>query len=1191
VATTPAKRACSVCGTLLADDSAYCPVCALRKALGEEHETAELNVDPTSSSSAIRFEHYQILAREDGTPFELGRGAMGVTYKAIDINLRCAVTLKVIGGHLVGDESAHRRFVREARAAASVRHPNVASVFHLGKSGDGYFYAMEYVEGETLSNLIKRCGRLEPKIALEITSQVTAGLAAIHEQNLVHRDIKPTNIMVSLKDGTRLIAKIIDLGLAKPVAGVPTEFDISIPGAFAGTPAFASPEQFAGVGVDVRSDLYSLGVVLWEMVTGHVVFTGSPAEVMYQHQHTPLPLERLKDVPKAIAVLVEKLLEKDPAQRFQTPNELLKVIPTIEGAIDARRRITRQNLQKTPSTTSRVGPRRPPARQGPKKISVAKLPVTGSELFGREEDIAFLDRAWANEDINIVTIVAWGGLGKSTLINHWLRRMAADHYRSAELVFSWSFYRQGTSGETSSADEFLDAALTWFGDPDPRIGTAWEKGERLAKLVVHQRTLLVLDGLEPLQNPPGPQEGRLREPSLQALLRELAAFNKGLCAITTRTPVADIADHERTSALRRDLDQLSSDAGAKLLRALGVKGDEGEVRSASNEFNGHCLALTLLGSYLTDAYGGDIRRRKEVSAHLAHDLRQGAHARKVMESYQSWLGEGPELAILRMLGLFDRPADEQTFSILLKSPAIPGLTELLTDLRPTEWQTILAKLRRTKLLAREDPHNPGQLDTHPLVREYFGEQLGTQQKDAWKECNRRLFHYYQTLAPQLPNSFREMEPLFSAVICGCNAGLFREALHEVYMPRIQRGNAHFAANVLGATGPLLSVLVHFFEHGRWGSLAETSIEGQSLTAEDQLFILMQAAKYLTATRGLGAPEARICYERAEPLCQSLNQPRVQCLALRGQWRYCIMTDKLSVAIQIAERGYSLAQEQNDAALKIGACGTLAGNLFFLGDFESARRYAGQGVQIWRSGGVKFPPEDLDMPVVVCLCHGALSEWHLGEIASYKAKMEEAISLAKELNDMNALALALQYAAYLGHYERNPAVVERLASELIELSTRYNFVYWLAPGTIFRGWARSASGDTAEGIAWIERGIRDFRANGSTLALSFWLAQKAEALHVVNRTSEALEAISEAEILVERFEERCWCAELHRLRGVFLAAMGAEESQIEASLQEAIRTAKEQKSVPLEKRAEATYAEYRRQQASGSSGRGFRLPLC
>ena len=692
--------------------------------------------------------------------------------------------------------------------------------------------------------------------------------------------------------------------------------------------------------------------------------------MMYQHQHAPLPLERLKDVPQPVVVLLEKLLEKDPAQRFQTPNELLKAIPTITGAIDARRRITRQSLQKTPSTASRVGTRKPPARLAPKKISVARLPVTGSDVFGREEDIAFLDRAWANKDVNVVTIVAWAGVGKSTLVNHWLRRMAAEHYRSAELVFGWSFYRQGTSGGTSSADEFLDAALTWFGDPDPRLGTAWEKGERLAKLIAHRRTLLVLDGLEPLQNPPGPQEGRVREPSLQALLRELAAFNTGLCVITTRTPVADIADHERTSALRRDLEQLSSDAGAKLLRALGVKGHEAELRSASDEFSGHCLALTLLGSYLTDAYNGDIRCREEVSERLAHDVRQGVHARKVMESYQTWFGEGPELSVLRMLGLFDRPADEKALGALLKSPAIPGLTESLTDLSPTEWRTILAKLRRARLLAGEDPHNPGQLDTHPLVREYFGEQLRSQQTDAWKECNRRLYHYYRTLAPQLPNSFREMEPLFSAVICGCNAGLFREALHEVYIPRIQRGNAYFAANVLGARGPLLSVLVHFFEHGRWGSPVETAVEGQSLTAEDQLFILMQAGQYLTATRGMGAPEARICYERAEPLCHSLNRPRLLYVALIGQWRYSLMTDKLTAAMQIAERVYSLAQEQNDAALMIGAYRALAATLFFLGDFESARQYAMRGVQIWRSGSVQSHAEDVDTPVVGCLCYGA-----------------------------------------------------------------------------------------------------------------------------------------------------------------------------------------------------------------------------
>jgi len=723
-------RTCPVCGTkfFATADSGFCPVCILRGATGGESATtgepgsvsgsADSPGETEGASQARRFEHYEVMLDDDGRPIELGRGAMGVTYKALDVDLRCPVALKVISELYLGEESARLRFLREARAAASVRHPNVASVLHLGRTGSSYFYTMEFVEGETLEHLIRRSGQVKVKLALEIATQVAAGLAAVHEQNLVHRDIKPGNIMVRLKDDGSITAKIIDLGLAKAVTEPSFQTAISTPGGFVGTPEFASPEQFAGLALDTRSDLYSLGVTFWEMLTGRTPFRGTPGEVMYQHQHTSLPLEQLEDVPQPLVVLLEVLLEKDPGRRFQNPADLLKAIPTITGQIDAGRRITREGLQKA-LPASRAGTRRPTARPGPKKISVARLPVTGSDVFGREEDIAFLNDAWANPQINVVTIVAWAGVGKSTLVNHWLRRMAAEHYRSAQLVFGWSFYRQGTSGGTSSADEFLDAALAWFGDPDPRLGTAWEKGERLAKLICHRRTLLVLDGLEPLQNPPGPQEGRLREPSLQALLRELAAFNMGLCVIATRLPVADLAEHERSSAIRRDLEQLSSDAGAQLLRALGVKGDEAELRSASDEFSGHCLALTLLGSYLSDAYNGDIRCREEVSARLAHDVRQGAHARRVMGSYQTWFGEGPELSVLRMLGLFDRPADEKALGALLKAPEIPGLTKSLTDLSPTEWRTILARLRRARLLAGEDPHNRGHLDTHPLVREYL----------------------------------------------------------------------------------------------------------------------------------------------------------------------------------------------------------------------------------------------------------------------------------------------------------------------------------------------------------------------------------------------------------------------------------------------------------------------------------------
>ena len=797
------NRTCLVCGAnfSVTEENEFCPVCLLRKAVAGGIETEESSsgerLESTPTREGQRLEHYELVMNEENQPVELGRGAMGITYKAIDVDLRCPVTLKVIGEKYLGDEAAQVRFLREARAAASVRHPNIASVFHLGRKGGDYFYAMEFVEGETLDSLIKRSGRLEVKLALEITRQVASGLAAVHKMSLVHRDIKPSNIMVSFEEEGSVIARIIDLGLAKITDESGAQTTISAAGAFAGTPEYASPEQILGGEVDIRSDLYSLGVSLWQMLIAQVPFRGPAGVVMAQHQHAGLPLEKLQGLPEAVVSLIEVLLSKDPARRFQTPVELLKALPAIIGALEEGSTITYQGSgkirDKEPSSIARK-----PQAMGPQKVSIARLPVTGSDLFGREEDLAFLDAAWANPNVNLVTIVAWGGVGKSTLINHWLGAMAAQHYRAAELVFGWSFYRQGTSGSTSSADEFVEAALNWFGDPDPRIGTPWEKGERLARLVAQHRTLLVLDGLEPLQNPPGPQEGRLREPSLQAFLRELAAFNAGLCVISTRLPVPDLADHERASALRLDLEHLSSDAGAKLLRALDVKGPEAELRNASDEFDGHCLALTLLGSYLTDAYKGDIRCRKEVLGHLGDDIRQGVHARKVMKSYEWWLGDGPEVAVLRMLGLFDRPADEKAFDALLKPPAIPGLTEALTGLSARQWQSILARLRRAKLLAGEDPHNRGDLDTHPLVREYFGEQLRNEREAAWRECNRRLYHYYRILAPELPENFREMEPLFLAVICGCHSGLYREALHDIYIPRIQRGDASFAVNVLGA---------------------------------------------------------------------------------------------------------------------------------------------------------------------------------------------------------------------------------------------------------------------------------------------------------------------------------------------------------------------------------------------------------
>jgi predicted ATPase len=192
--------------------------------------------------------------------------------------------------------------------------------------------------------------------------------------------------------------------------------------------------------------------------------------------------------------------------------------------------------------------------------------------------------------------------------------------------------------------------------------------------------------------------------------------------------------------------------------------------------------------------------------------------------------------------------------------------------------------------------------------------------------------------------------------------------------------------------------------------------------------------------------------------------------------------------------------------------------------------------------------------------------------------------------MHALTAALFFAAVLGACKRNAPEVERLASEVTELSTRNNFANWLPAGEVLYGWAQSVSGSPAEGLSWIQNGIDGWRATGASLLVPYWLALKAEALYLANRVSEALEAIRGAEALVERSEERWCCAELHRLRGVFLTGIGADETQIGASFCEAIRRSKQQKAISLVKRTEETYAGYRSRKASGSGGSGFLLPL-
>jgi TPR repeat protein/tRNA A-37 threonylcarbamoyl transferase component Bud32 len=287
---------------------------------------------PDSDRAQFSFGHYTVLARADGRPQELGRGAMGITYKALDTTLERHVALKVVNPDQIASEETRQRFLREARAAAQLRHPNVAGVFHLGAEGDTHFYAMEFIDGETLETMVHRTGPMPCGLALDLAAQATGALGAAHHARLVHRDIKPANLMVVNEPGGRLVLKVIDFGLAKTAVTGARDATLTV-GGFLGTPHFASPEQLEERDLDIRSDIYSLGATLWYLLTGQTLYSGSLARVMIGHISETPAFDRLV-APDSVRTLLRRMLAKNPADRPQTPDALLTEIQEAAAQLE-----------------------------------------------------------------------------------------------------------------------------------------------------------------------------------------------------------------------------------------------------------------------------------------------------------------------------------------------------------------------------------------------------------------------------------------------------------------------------------------------------------------------------------------------------------------------------------------------------------------------------------------------------------------------------------------------------------------------------------------------------------------------------------------------------------------------------------------------------------------------------------------
>src|SRR5712671_3657938 len=342
-------EACSTCGGPLTQGE--CLRCQISLGfLSDSQQPDKVENGRRLTPGPLKYAHFEVEVGADGFPVELGAGAMAITYRARDTVLNSVVALKVIDRKVAKMPGVRSRFLREARAAAQIRHPNVARVSHYGEQDGECFYVMELVEGETLEVRVRRDGPMPLALALEVIEQTARALAAAEACGVVHRDIKPSNIMLeSDPGGCAPIVKVIDYGIAKILNPEAERGAEQTQTGFIGTPAFASPEQFAPseqMKIDTRSDIYSLGATFWYLLSGRVPFVGRTLREVAAKQAEELPLEQLKNahVPARLIALLQSMLAVDPAKRPQTARELLSAIHRCYARFSTEARARRRRF-------------------------------------------------------------------------------------------------------------------------------------------------------------------------------------------------------------------------------------------------------------------------------------------------------------------------------------------------------------------------------------------------------------------------------------------------------------------------------------------------------------------------------------------------------------------------------------------------------------------------------------------------------------------------------------------------------------------------------------------------------------------------------------------------------------------------------------------------------------------------------
>lgn len=1130
----------------------------------------------------------------------LGIGGMGRVYRVFDEKIKEEVALKLLNPEVAGDERTIERFSNELKFARKVSHRNVCRMYDLAEEEGTHYITMEYVPGEDLKSFIRRIGKLPEEKALSLAKQVCEGLAEAHRLGVVHRDLKPQNIMID-KEGN---AHIMDFGIARSLEAK----GITEVGMIIGTPDYMSPEQVEGKEADQSSDIYSLGIILYEMVTGKVPFEGDTSlsiALKHKTEAPPDPRALNAQVSDEINHVILSCMEKNREKRYQTAEELLSELSKIgKGA----------------ETVAVPGQPLIPAflLEAEKEIEEER-PV----FVAREQELSklekFLESALSSRG-RVVFVTGEAGSGKTALVREFARR--AQEIRSDLIVASGKCNAQTGIGDPYLP--FIELLSLLTGDVEAK----WMAGVLTREHALRLLSLLPLSAQAIMASGPDligtflpgaalVSRGEAIAPGLTDWLTRLTKLveRKSAVPVDPQLQQSNIFDQftrvlqalARQKPLFLILDDLQwVDAGSASLLfhlgrqikgsrilivvvfrpseiALGRGGERHPLESVLNELKrdfgdlelevGKAESRKFVDAFLdtepnklSASFRDTLNKQTKGHPLFTIELLRGMQEQGVLikDKEGKWI-EGPELSWDALPARVDAVIEERISRLTEKLRGVLSLAsvegeeftaEVIARREETEVRELVRLLSQeldkrhhlvsAKGIRQLDKHRLSlYLFQHILFQRYIYNSLDeVERAHLHEEVGNILEMLYgeqaEEIAVQLARHFQE-------------AGIASKAIQ--YLSKAGEKAVRLSANE--------EAIAHFNNALK---LLKTLPDTPD-RAQQEIGLQLALDTPLIATRGYGTPELGQALARARELCLQIGEAPQLFTALVLLMFFYALKAEYHTALELGEQTNRIAKQAKDPMFLALFYSTQAWPLLNVGKIVQTREYTEHAIAAYdpeKFSSTKFIyGQDTG---VTALCVGSWALWFLGYPDQAQKLFKKMRDLDKKVDHPFTTAFALTFCCEFHWFLRDFQKVKDYTEELVPLSAEKGFVYWEAHGLFYQGERKTLEGQVEEGIAQMNQAIGAMRATGTETCLTRLRARLAEACVKVGQTEQGLTAIAEGLEVRRKYDECYYESELIRLKGELMMMKGEVEAEVESCYRKAIEVARGLQAKSLELRA-------------------------